>query len=62
MHLSILGTLPLIHHVPHLLLGLILLNNLFNLLTLLSSHIHFNLPNGATSHKGGGLKQPNLLI
>jgi hypothetical protein len=57
-----LGTLPLIHHGPHLLLGLMLLNILLNLSTNLFSHIHPNLLNGATHHKGGGLNSTNLLL
>lgn len=62
MNLINLGTLPLIHHCPYLLLGLILLNILINLSTLLYSRILLNLHSGATPHKGGGLKQPNLLL
>lgn len=56
MHLSILGTLPLIYHVPCPLLGLILLNICLNLSSLPSSHILVNLLNGVNPHKDGGFK------
>ncbi len=62
MHPSHLGTLPLIHHGPHLLLGLMLLNILPNLSINHFSHILLHILSGITHHKGGGLKLTNLLF
>ena len=62
VHPCSLGTPPLIHHGPHLLLGLMLLDSILNLSINHFIHMILNLLSGATHHKRGGLNSTNFLV
>ena len=62
MHPFHLGTLLLIHHGPHLLLGLMRLSIIPNVLINHFSHMLLHILSGITHHKGGGINSTNLLL